>query len=173
MGSSWALEVWLGRFRGVLEASRDVSCNNRKKSDNKMFKKCIPKLLTNQSKICLKSSKNRSKSSTDRPGCSQDPPESSESLPRALQKRPKSAQERPRSAQERPKSRSRAPRDAPESLGGTILTFEGDQSRDSFEQRVRIDFRSNFASRAQAWTCEKPIKTSVFHRFSLGFYRCS
>ena len=115
------------------------------------------------------------------PGAPKSVSRASQERPRAPQERPKSVQERPKSAQERPKSRSRAPRDAPESLLGTSLrlrssekaTFEGDPSRYSFEQRVRNDFRSNFASRAEAWTCEKPIKTCVFHRFSLGFCRFS
>ena len=118
---------------------------------------------------------------SEAPKSRQDLPGRSRNSPRASQERPRASQERPKSAQERPKSRSRAPRDAPESLLGTILrlrssekaTFEGDPSRDSFEQRVRNDFRSNFASRAQALTCEKPIKTYVFHRFSLGFCRFS
>ena len=86
------------------------------------------------------------------------------SAPRASQERPRP----PKSAQERPKTRSRAHKDAPDSPRSTILrlrshkkaTFEDDHSRDSFEQRVRSDFRSKFTSCAQEWTCEKPTKTN-------------
>ena len=44
-------------------------------------------------------------------------------------------------------------------------SFEGDQSNDSVEKRVRNDFRSSFALCAQARTCEKLVKTRGFCRF--------
>ena len=122
-----------------------------------------------------------SKSSQDRPGTSRSAPERPKSVPSASQEgpgapteRPKSAprvsQERPRAPQERPrapqeplKSSQRRPRDPSgrhsDASHREKANFEDDASRDSVETRVRHDFRSFFASCAQARTCEKPTKT--------------
>ena len=167
-----------------MEASRDVSCINRKKSDNKIFKKCIPKLLTNRSKIdeqiVQKSFKIEPRSPRTLPGSPgelREPPKSAseapQERPRAPQERPRAPQERPRAAQERPKSAPRAPRRVPRRLSGrsrepsgTILTVissknevpEGDLLRDSLEKPVRIIFWWIFEGCAQERTCEKPEK---------------
>ena len=110
------------------------------------------------------------------PGELREPPKSAseapQERPRAPQERPRAPQERPRAPQEPLKSAQRRPREP----SGTILrfrsskkaAFQGDPSRDSVGKRVRNDFRSIFASCAQARTCEKPIKTYGFYRFFTG-----
>ena len=125
-----------------------------------------------------------SKSSQNRPGTSRSAPERPKSVPRGSQEGPRAPQERPKSAprasQERPRAPQERPRAPQEPLKSALrrpkdpsgrhfeasklekATFEDDASRDSVETRVRNDFRSIFASCAQARTCEKPTNTIGF-----------
>ena len=113
-----------------------------------------------------RSAHERQRAPQERPRAAQERPKSA---PRASQERPRAPQEHPRAPQEPLKSVQRRPRESSghhfEASQLEKAAFEGDPSRDSVEKRVRNDFRSIFASCAQARTCEKPVKTLGFYRF--------
>ena len=113
-----------------------------------------------------RSAHERQRAPQERPRAAQERPKSA---PRASQERPRAPQEHPRAPQEPLKSVQRRPRQPSghhfEASGSKKAAFEGDLSRDSVEKRVGNDFRSIFASCAQARTCEQHIKTVGFYWF--------
>ena len=146
-----------------------------------------PKSTPGDSKIDTRRCQNRAKIAQGGQGASQERRRSAQERTKIVQERPRAHQERPKSLPRAPKSDPRAPKSAPRAAqerpetsqsttwslrSSKNATFEGDPLHDSVEKLVRNDFRSIFASCAQARTCEKPIKTLGFYRFSTSRHLC-